>query len=443
MNGLADRVKGLVTDGLDNPAIAGSFWSAVIKFSSAGLVYAMFVCIANVMSPDAFGRFGIGLNVASFLAVLAGCGFHMAVLRWWPELELKEGLGAASSAVTFGLTRTVVSAAGVALGLALLGWLAGPDYYFLAFAAPLLLALSLAEYISGALRAVGHVVWSQLPKDILWRIAVIGVAAYLAYSNLWLDETAWLLIAFAALFLLILGQALLLMRSLKRASATRSALPQALHASLWRDARPLWAISLIYGSTQYLDLIIVGLFFDDAQSGAYFAAARTATVVGLPLIAVGMAIGPRVAASFQQGDHTRLQSLFRLALLAIVPPTIVLMAIVLFAGDEILSLFNPAFTEAKVILIVLSLAHGVNAMTGMQSYFLQLCGEGPAYARIILASVVGGVVAQLVLLHWLGMVGVALGTLAAFVTWNLLARSLATRRLGHDPTLLGGLFSRR
>ena len=56
-----------------------------IKLATAGLTYVTYVVLSRTMSPDEYGRFAFGLALATVLAIGAGVGQPMAILRLWSQ----------------------------------------------------------------------------------------------------------------------------------------------------------------------------------------------------------------------------------------------------------------------------------------------------------------------------------------------------------------------
>src|SRR5690606_31094230 len=138
-----------------------SLGSLGIKVATAGLTYLTYVVLSRTMTPDEYGHFAFGLALATVLAIAAGIGQPVAVLRLWPQHSVAGRREQALEAIEAGASITILAALAIAAGLCLLVYSATALFSFSVTvnhfyaAAILVLPLALAEYNSSALRAQG------------------------------------------------------------------------------------------------------------------------------------------------------------------------------------------------------------------------------------------------------------------------------------------------
>ena len=179
---LSSELSGLLSAGIWRSA-----GSLAIKVGTAGLTYITYIVLARTMSQDEYGHFAFGLALATVLAIAAAVGQPTAVLRFWPEDQVAGLHAKAVSVIRSGTTIIIIAAlvisALLAVGVFFITNAVTLDdttnhFYGAAF---LILPMALAEYNSAALRAQGSLWTAQLPRDILWRlampIAVLGLFA--------------------------------------------------------------------------------------------------------------------------------------------------------------------------------------------------------------------------------------------------------------------------
>lgn len=431
------RISALFGDALVRQLTSGSLWSLIIKVASAGLTYIMFVLISQSMNASEFGRFGFGFNLGTFLAVVASAGLHTAILRWMPEYDAQGQPDKSRQALRWSILVTAIvglalTVAG-ALVLAVLREITDKAFIFAGLC--LILPVVFAEFLASALRARGSVVWSQLPRDVLWRFAGMGLAGISLYRAQPTSAAETLLTLAAILLLFLMPQIFLLRRDLVAKDAIFW--PDKALAREWSSQLgPFWGIAVIYASTQYIDVLLVGALLSSEDAGAYFAASRTAGLCALMLVASNMVSAPLISSAFHSGDTVKLQRILRVVAICISVPTIFIVAGLIIIGRPLLALFDPAFVSAYPTLIVLGIAHGINGICGPMSYVLQLTGHARNNLVIIGSSYALGVGMQIVLMPNYGIVGAAWGSGGAIVIWNVASWFYCRHNLGVDPTVL-------
>lgn len=432
------RLATLAGDELLAKLARGGLTALIIKIGAAGLSFLMFLMLARAMSAEEYGRFGFGFSLAMFLSVIASLGLHTGILRWWPEFTAKKLPDKAVAVLVFGLLWSAIAAVGmaVALGLAIpmLGWWGMTALDYLYAAALLVVPLTLSEYVASALRAQGSVVWALAAKDIVWRAGFIALAIYAIGAAMGLSAGGVFLFAAVVLMGLVLLQLGRLFGG-SRAWPVGQAPTIKEGPELLRTALPMWGASVLYAFSQYVDVVLLGMFISPEEVGPYFAATRVANVLGLMLIAANMVAAPIISRLFHSDEHARMQQVLRMIAIGVTVPTLLAFGLIVAAGVPLLEIFGPGFSEAYVPLIILSAAFGFNAVCGPTGYLLQMTGHQRDYALIMLVTYGFTLAIQLVLIPTIGTVGAAIGTLFGLVAWNLWARHLALTKLNLDPTI--------
>lgn len=432
------KLATLADDELLAKLARGGMAALIIKVGAAGLSFLMFLMLARAMSAEEYGRFGFGFSLAMFLSVIASLGLHTGILRWWPEFVAKRSPGKAESIRRFGLRWSAISALSMASALSLfipaLGWSGVAGLGYLHAAALLVVPLALSEYVASALRAQGSVVWALAAKDIIWRVGFITLAIYTITASIDLSAGGVFLFAAAALMGLVMLQLSRLFGGAKTESAGQ-VLTMRDGLELLRTALPMWGASVLYAFSQYVDVVLLGMFISPEEVGPYFAATRVANVLGLMLIAANMVAAPVISRLFHSGEHAQMQQVLRMIAIGVTVPTLLAFGLIVATGVPLLELFGLGFSEAYVPLIILSAAFGFNALCGPTGYLLQMTGHQRGYALIMLTTYGFTLAIQLVLIPTIGTVGAAIGTLFGLVAWNLGARHLALTKLNLDPTI--------
>ena len=410
--------------------------AVIIKTASGLLNYLSFMLLARLMASRSFGEMSFALNVAMFLAVVAGGGLPIAIQRWVPEFAAQPAT--ARFALTWSVRRTLVLAliTGAILLIAILlneVFAAGNHRYMLA-AVVLLALLALAEILSSALRSLGSVIWALAPRDVIWRLAIcIALIACIALGRTLSSLSALSLQAITLAFIILL-QTLHL----------RSQLPDDTPSTIlgsnvksWRaTARPMWLFSIVYAASVYIDLIVLGLYISPGQTGPYFAATKIANILQLFHIAITSVTAPQIAAHYHRNDIVELQAMLRRAVAFVAIPTISLLFVLIVFGKPLLGAFSPNFTSAYVALVLLSVSGTVHTLSGPAGYVLMLSGHEREYLRITIVGYLVGLGIQFLTIPYLNAVGAALGTSASILIWAIWTRHRVRVLIGVDATIL-------
>lgn len=421
--------------------LINSISTLMIKIASAGLIYGMFVLIARVTTVSEFGKFGVGFNLASFLAIIASCGVHVGINRWWPEYLAKSKPRLAAASFFWGLSVTTIASLGLALvSAALIGAyiaISGAVDFYLIAASALLVPLALADYVANALRAQGSIWWAQLPRDILWRLIGCGLSMYIALNSRKLSASDALWLLALSLMLLIMIQLFMAMRTARLVVANDPAPANSIteRATWMATSGPLWGGALLAAMVQYTDVLVVGAFVSVEKSAEYFAAVRTVNIIGLMHIAATLVCAPIISRTIHSNKLAELQHIFKLVAALVGVSTLAILMLLIVFGSLLLELFGPTFSDGYPILIVLAIGFGFNAVCGPVGYLLMLSANERDYLKILFVCNSVGLAVQCMLVPLIGAIGAAMGSTAALIASGIWARMIAVKKTGVDPTL--------
>lgn len=413
----------------------------VIKVGSAGLMFAMFVALTRALGPEQYGVYSAIFGCGTFMAFVAVGGQNNVVLRTVAALQDAETLGQSHwylrqsfLVVLAGISVVVLSSLGLQ---ALFG---GPDSAysngFFLWAALLVPPLALAEYLMSLLRGRG-MVWSALmPRDILWRVAVIAVVwgGAVAFDVPFAATGAQAATALT-LGALVTWQLIFAWRDLRR--DVLKAPPQSdtrnwAQSSFWN-----WVNAVAGMLVAQLSAVVILGAAGPTEAGAYFAADRISMLLSLTLISVNMVAAPQFARLHQMRDQVSLQKTCRQLAMLLILPVIVGNAVILYLGNFLLGLFDPAYTIALGALAVLLAGQTANALSGSTGYLMLMSGGERQLAILLAVSQSLGLLLIWVLTLNYGITGGAVGSFIGNAGWNFAAIVWCRRNLGVDPSILG------
>jgi O-antigen/teichoic acid export membrane protein len=413
----------------------GALVAFLVKLGGSSLNIVMFTIAARIIGPAEFGQFAIWFNLVSFLAIIALCGQETLIVRSWNEYTHQHRYDLARGAILFGIVVCASAAlfwAGcVAAGSSVAGW-AGSSGLVLV-ACLFLIAQTMACFSSNLARTVVGFLLGESLREA-WRLVVIVGALLLALCHFQVTMTTLFALCIAGVSLMILIQYVAVRRSLPRqiyGVAATTDVPAWIKRSL-----PMWAAAFLDASSQYLDVILLGLLLSPVAAGGYFVAARFANVFAM--IAGGMAnySATPIASLFFTGDRPELQRSLRMVSLAVAALVVAGLAVIFVGGDFLLMIFGKSYVDQHGILIVLSIGTAVAALGGPTMYVLLLTGHEGLYSRVVVIGLVLRVIALVVLVPKFGAIAAAFSWTACLIGTTIALNAVCRRFVGIDPSVI-------
>jgi O-antigen/teichoic acid export membrane protein len=373
------------------------------------------------------------------LSTVIGFGLPTTILRWWPEYLVKDEPAKAAGA----MQSSIYLLAFASLILVVLGAIASVadigqsmfGFKWGALAVAILAAVTIfADFLSGALRATERTIFAMAPRDILWRIAS-PILAYMVFRTSG-QTSAGMAIACVIAVLVCIDLAQYL--GLKKIAVTmvQSVTPQ--HDwQVWRKTLlPIWGAAVLYALIQQLDVVVVGSMLGSKEAGAYFAAQKTANLLGLAMIAGGLVGAPIMAAHFHANRIAELQKLCRMIAIAIAATTMIGVVVEVLLGRQLLGIFDASFAASYPVLMVLCLGYAIDSLSGPNAYMMQVVGLEAPYLRIMFVVYCIVLSLQLMLIPHYGAIAAAGANAFGTCLWNVAAIWLLRRRINVDPSIL-------
>jgi O-antigen/teichoic acid export membrane protein len=439
------KILELVKDRDARSLVAKGLVALSIKIAAAGFTFLMFVLLSNATTQDEYGRFAIGFSLAVTLSTVAGLGLGTAVLRYYPQYQTQNNSQLSngflrSASIASVIVPLLFSAALIVIYLIAAQTQHGANTDYLLAAAILIPVMTIAEFAASALRAFGYTAAAMAPRDIIWRIAGCAFALFAVWKS---GTTSFAILSFLSASLLVIVLWQFWHAKQQFAQAFNSEKRAYDHSDWRRTIWPMWGASTLYAFAQQFDIVVVGYFLSPAESAPYFAALRTAGMLGLLLIAGNLISAPIISKLFHAGDKAALQKTVRLLSLGIAIPTLVGFGLLILIGEFLLGLFNPVFVSSYHIMLILGLGFTFDAVAGPTGYMLQMVGHERSYLKIMALAYLTTLVLQVVLAPTWGVYGVAVPSALGLILANILIIHKVRTTLGVDPSLFGIFFKVR
>jgi O-antigen/teichoic acid export membrane protein len=424
---------------LRNKLLGSGLVSLLIKVSGAGLSYLMFVAFAHLLNAQDYGVFAFSFNLAVVVSAFAGFGYSTAIMRYLPKYLAQARPEYAYGAIKMGTQFTLV---GIVAAL-LVGycvdhlWSGQSDrnYFVVAILAS---TFCIGDFAAGVLRAQNSVVASMLPRDVLWRILAPLCALLIVWSGYVLNSNLAVYICALVLLALLVLQIFVITSNLKKLEVHLPAVSD--WAGTRKSLLPLWGAGIVFAMIQQMDVVVVGFLLNGGETGAYFAAQKTASLLSLVLIAGGLVTAPIMAALYEKNQTQELQKLCRQMVIAIAIVTLFGFLFLVLSGNILLSIFNSSYTSAYYILLILAFGAMIDAVSGPTAYLMQMTSLETVYARMLAVIYVFVFVLQFIFIPKYGVIAAALANAAGVIVWNCVSIYFLRKKIGVDPSLFGILF---
>lgn len=424
---------------LADPTMRDAARSIVFKASGALLALAAFAVAARAMDKATFGSLIVWFNTLSFLAVVAQAGQETWIARSWYEYVDSGRDAWARGALllsfsTAALAGTILGAGAAAAAL-VSGF--GATFAFAAFA--FVLALAIFAVAIPASRAIVGVGTGDGHGEVTWRGIILAGCVGVVVAGGSLEVSDFLLIAAAAAAVSVVLQAASVRRVLPAGVKSARA---AFDLRSWRRrSGTMWISSLVDATSQYLEVILVGLVLGPAMAAGYFAAGRLAAAFAMLSGGITNYALRVVGKSFYAGRVREVQVTLRKLAGAVCLAVVVGMMGIVAVGDHLLTLFGADYAIYHTTLILFAAGTASAALGGPASAVLVLTGHERLHAVLLGSSVALRLALVAVGALWFGAVGAAFAYAVAIAASTAVLVLLSRRLVGLDPSV-GSLFQR-
>ena len=415
----------------------GAAIAFILQGLGAGVTFAMQVLLGRWMGVEDYGTYSFTLAWAALVAVLAGVGLPVTVLRFIPAFLTQGDSGRLRAIINMSVLVTCAVSFGIALAgtavVVLVGTGGSPDWVVIAglwIAALLTLRTLLQEIVRGFRQMALAYAPGMVLRPLL---IIIGGAAFIAFGHD-LDSVAALAITVVAIAASLLFQGARFWA--KIGSAVRRAAPVYETRTWMLVALPLLLIvgfEIILSET---DIVMVGAFLGSKDAGIYTAASKTSAMVAMILVSVNAIAAPMYSSLWVQGKLGELAELAHRVAVWVFWPTLLVSIFLALAAKPILHLFGAEFSDASWILIVLLVGQLVNAAMGSVGYLMTLTGHQREAAHVYGGVALLHLAVSAVAIPLLGAIGAAVATSFSVSIWNLWLHTLVVRRLGIRASIL-------
>lgn len=417
----------------------------VVRIMAMSLMLATSVVLARLLGPTEFGAYGYALTVVSLASMPAILGLPTLATR---EVAKFRVLGQARNIDKLMRWCAIIAfAAGIIATVLVVGVALWRDPTLnstlsrtMLVGAPLVLLVAWLRIVAAKTRGFDKVASSQIPEAVL-RPTLICAAAVFAFHYLgWSPkgETALAMNVIATLIASIV--ATFLVAKIDNLSRNHETAPDPSKQLWFASLMPLALISGMQMINQNTDTLMIG-FWEPLDSVAYYRiAGSVASLVVVVSSVLTMVVQPKLSAFYTTGDMDKFVSIVRIAAVAGFITAMPGFGILLFYGEELVSLvYGPEYTPAVAPLLILIGAQLFNVFVGPVIAVLNMTGHERSVAFGIGLSAILNLLLNAILIPMHGIEGAAIATGISIVFWNSVLWRKANMIMGTDGSAFSAL----
>ena len=422
--------------GLVRQLVSGAGWSLAGRLSVAGLGLVTSALLTRTLDAGQMGLYLLAASAVATAGVVAGVGVNQLSTRYVAEHVAEDDLAAARYTVERLLRLGIAasSAVGVvcALGVAAVAGGLAPETRGALLAVLLggwVVLTAVQALVADSFRGLSDIRAASLVGGPLASLLIVVGLAAAVTTGIRFGLTGALLVVVAGSAVNVGGAVAALSARIKRLPSSDVRPERLHHGKVLAVSAPLVSTTLLLMVLGSVDLWVLGASRPAEEVAAYGVAARTATLVGMPLLVVHGVLAPRIAGMYAAGDGLRLERLLRTAATVAAAPAAALVVVFATAGGQLLALvYGQHYRSGGLTLAVLSVGQLVNVSAGLCGLVLAMTGHQRVLLRITALTLLATVALLAVAVPGWGAPAAALVAALGLAAQNIWTAA-ATRRL--------------
>ncbi len=407
--------------------------SAVVAFGSQ-------ILLARWMGSHEFGIYIYVWTWALLFGQAIDFGLAQSAQRFIPEYitrntpALLRGYLFASRWMCIGLSILVAILCAVAIRIAE-PWLSPYLVVPLYLVCMILPAYGFANVQDGIARSYDWVTLAFVPSFLLRQLLITGLAAATYALGLGVDAVTVTIISGIAIWVAVIGQALVLNRRLRVQVPPG---PRVYEIRTWlATSLPILLVEGFYLLLAYTDILVMQFFVAPQEAAVYYAAAKTLALVSFISWAIAATAAHRFSALHAAGDRGALAAFLATTIRWTFWPSLMATLLLLLIGKQVLQLFGTDFASGYHFMAILSIGLLARSALGPVEKLLNMLGEQRLCALVYAGAFLINLLLCLLLIPVLGAVGAAIATTVALVAECILLFFVTRRRLGFHVFIWG------
>jgi O-antigen/teichoic acid export membrane protein len=209
--------------------------------------------------------------------------------------------------------------------------------------------------------------------------------------------------------------------------------------TITRYAGAMFVVDVTWSAIAQVDVVLIGALLTSAAVGSFSAVVRVMTVLGYLGIAVSSGVAPRLSLSAGSPDTRAFVEAIRYLVIA---QGLVIAPMVIWAGPITELLLGPGYRSSPEIMRILTVQAFVGAPASLISVAVTYLGEARRRLRIVVGTLVLGLILTYVLIRTIGVIGAAIGDDVVQIVYVLAHLWICSRIISLDLRRLAWSFVR-
>lgn len=340
----------------------GGVWDSLL--SSALLTplgtlfqFALTVAVARTLDVAEFGSYSYSLQIASFIAIVAGGGLPVYAQKLIPEMSEGGKPHLINEFFTWSLLWVLLCTLILLTAVAIFPALReNARYYGIAISIiPIMLWLMQFYTCLG----YNRISLGLVPRDLVTPVLIIVVLQFYQPSG-----AVELLGIYNAVLVLAVVAGMVIVAKSEKIRLVHLRLKTGQKLAWLRGAYPMAVTSLAQLGLNTLDLVVLGILSSMANVGAYAACLRLALAVSILNRVLGIAVGHKLSALIATSQFSMVWRVYKESMAMSAVSGVVLFCIILLFGDQLLLLFGSEYATYHNVLIILSIGNFISSLIG-------------------------------------------------------------------------------
>ena len=411
---------------------------AAMMFAKTLLTLAITILLGRQLGSGEFGQYAFVIAITTLIAIPSQAGL--------PQLVLRETAAAAVSANNSRIIKLWRFAHITAIGASILFSLIAVAVVLAIGTGPVTIQallwglaavpfLALANIRGAALRGLSHVITGLVPETLARPLILLVLVVWLSRSGTLDTAESGLSLYFgAALIAFAVGTVLLFQ---KTPTAEHLSREPSDHRNWLTSAFLLGSATALFTINANADIVILGVFVDASQVGAYKMAVVASTFVAFGLQAFSPVLMPEVAKNFERQDREAMEHVTNQAAWAILAVSTFVTTLLVLFGDEVLeSVIGADFAAGYQALVILCVGQLLGTVFGPVSILLNMTRHEKAIIKVLPISVLMNILMNFLLIPYFGIEGAAFATASSLLLMNAILWRLVIKHVEINPSPL-------
>ncbi len=417
------------------------FGAGIVRIAAAGSSFAVTVAFARLLGSKDYGTYAFVTSVILLAATAGKWGWDKATVRFLSQYlaqrdfpHLRAFLDARRRSV---LLLAVAAAACCGLWIAVSSLQV--DLPTLLVACMVVPASIAGLLLQANLRGASSTTLCDVPEGIVKPVVTVALTAG-ALSFAASGEAVFA--AVSALFLasLLANTVCLRLQALLPVEALKHTTPAPVPPTFWRVAvRHYGVLGFAQIALTRLPVALSATVLGAEDVGRIAVATRLADAIGFAITSIGLVSAPRISTLYHSGKVGECERLLRQATAYSSVIGLVVCAVLVVAGRQVLAVFGPNFSQAYPLLATMCVAQAIASVCGPVGYLATMSGHQREAARIAVMAACVSVGLTLTLAPLFGSIGVAIALALGVILSNVLLVRLARKVLAGSKVSGSGM----